>query len=199
MINKILTSLSLVLALSSTAMPMEFPLHKAAESGSFEQLCALLKQNPTGVNEKDNNDWTPLHSAVEYGHLECVQVLLQHQANVNEKNNLGLTPLHIAAAKGRRECVEELLKNDADITAKTVFGKTAKDIAKASDHHHIVKLLDEYDAEERRTQMHNQKLKKIMCDFCDDFFSSESIRKVGKNDICRYCLGISNVVEVIKD
>lgn len=39
------------------------------------------------------NGWTPLHAAAANGHLECVQLLLQHQAGPSSISDTGKTPL----------------------------------------------------------------------------------------------------------
>ena len=119
MINKIIASFAITFALSSTALPMAFtPLHRAAASGNIAELQALLAQNPTGVNEKDNNDWTSLHEATCYGQIECIRELLKNNADVNARNFYDDTPLHIAARCGRTDCVRELLKHGAEVSAK---------------------------------------------------------------------------------
>ena len=44
---------------------------------------------------------TALHSASQYGHLETVQILLEHHADPNIKNSRDETPLDLAALYGR--------------------------------------------------------------------------------------------------
>ena len=115
MINKIIASFSLALALSSTALPAAYPaypLHEAARVGNVEQLRELLTQNPAAVNTKDDR---------------------------------GRTPLHCAALWNHRGCVEELLKAGADFEAKTINGKTAKEIALGKGYSKIVELLQWYE------------------------------------------------------
>ena len=46
---------------------------------------------------------TPLHLAVEKGHLSLVNLLLAQKAQVNAKNKEGKTALHLACEKGRLE------------------------------------------------------------------------------------------------
>lgn len=43
---------------------------------------------------------TPLHAAVQYEHMDVVNVLLEHNANINAKDWEGRTALHYAAMKG---------------------------------------------------------------------------------------------------
>jgi len=60
------------------------------------------------VNVKNNDGWTPLHSAAYYGHFEIVKYLVEHGADIIAKNNDGLTPLQCAESKDNEEIVEYL-------------------------------------------------------------------------------------------
>jgi ankyrin repeat protein len=48
-------------------------------------------------NLKNNDGWTPLHSASYNGHLEVVKYLVGAGCDKNLKNNDGWTPLHWAS------------------------------------------------------------------------------------------------------
>eukprot|EP00794_Sanderia_malayensis_P004827 gene4827-5459_t len=74
-------------------------LHEAASNGSkklFEKLLVL------GQYDVDSEDWTngrktPLHVAVERGHLSCVRILLLNGADPVARTRSGMTPAHLAA------------------------------------------------------------------------------------------------------
>lgn len=51
---------------------------------------------------------TPLHWAVERGHLLVVHLLLRHQANTNVLNKFDKTPMEIALTNSRNDLAELL-------------------------------------------------------------------------------------------
>ncbi len=76
------------------------PLHQAAYFGDVRAAQALLeaKADPT-IHAKEIGDYTPLHTAAEYGHASVVRVLVRHGARVNEPLSGSLhTPLHVATS-----------------------------------------------------------------------------------------------------
>lgn len=125
------------------------PLHCAASEGQQDMLEKLLKKWNSSCGSKDkqtdeqisemrrrteqylttadNTDWTALHYAANWGHLEIVKRLVdqwnswfdsgkdeqQSRSLVNAREEDGWTALHLAAAAGRREVVEYLLSKHA--------------------------------------------------------------------------------------
>eukprot|EP00756_Hemistasia_phaeocysticola_P006827 Hpha_TRINITY_DN14009_c0_g1::TRINITY_DN14009_c0_g1_i1::g.44313::m.44313/K01425/glsA, GLS; glutaminase len=64
----------------------------AAADGDADVLMALLESgHPAGKGDYDRR--TPLHLASEEGHLECVQLLIEHGADINCCDRWGTTPL----------------------------------------------------------------------------------------------------------
>ncbi|CAH9123449.1 unnamed protein product [Cuscuta epithymum] len=80
----------------------------------------LIKCIESGVRVdlKDSEGQTPLHWAVDRGHLNTTKVLLSKNANVNEKDSEGQGPLHYAAVCERKDIAQLLVKNNADIGMK---------------------------------------------------------------------------------
>jgi len=76
------------------------------------------------VNAKDGDGYTPLHSAVYYGHKEIAELLIAEGADVNAKGGGEWTPLHNAALGGHKEIVELLIANGVDVNAKDKDGLT---------------------------------------------------------------------------
>jgi len=101
--------------------PSRGELLKAANIGNLEQVRKLL-DNGVDVNEKDDNNWTPLHMAACSGYANCVRELVEHGADVNLKNKRDSTPLNLAVFNNRIECVHELIKHGADINTKNKNG-----------------------------------------------------------------------------
>jgi Ankyrin repeats (3 copies) len=65
------------------------------------------------VNERDNEDMTPLHHAAYQGQLAVIEELLNFGADVNAKDLYGYTPLILATRSGKAEVVKLLLERGA--------------------------------------------------------------------------------------
>ena len=78
------------------------------------------------VNARDDDNRTPLHSAVtRSGDLSVIAALLAGGADVNARDWAGLTPLHIAAGyRGKPAIVNALIEAGADVNARDAKGRT---------------------------------------------------------------------------
>ena len=65
----------------------------------FNAVCQFYDEDPSRKNE----NWSPLHIAVECGNLNLTQVIIAKIGDKNPKNNEGFTPLHFAAQNGHLE------------------------------------------------------------------------------------------------
>ena len=117
----------------------------AAKAGDLEKVKALLEANPQSVNEKGDQDETPLYLAAAYGHAAVVKLLLNHNANVNAVDkNAGWTPLHRAA---NAAVAELLLNHNADVNATPTESRvTPLHLAAMSGRTDVVELLLKHNA-----------------------------------------------------
>lgn len=81
----------------------------AAELGDTDLIRQALANLNGSVNEAGEDGDTALHLACLYGHLNCVQILLEAGASVDVKDEDGAIPLHDACAGGYMEIVKVLL------------------------------------------------------------------------------------------
>ena len=69
------------------------------------------------LNVTDNSDFTPLHEASNFGHLEYVEELHRAGANLNMQSRDKVTPLITAAANGHVAVMEYLINAGARVQA----------------------------------------------------------------------------------
>ena len=102
---------------------LEKELMRLVKSGEYEQLQRTIDEAKPIVNLDcvvgfDGN--TPLHWAVEKGHLQCARVLCERGAKVDSRERWqSWTPLMLAASKDRCKEAELLLAHGADGSLRT--------------------------------------------------------------------------------
>ncbi|XP_027331281.1 acyl-CoA-binding domain-containing protein 1 isoform X2 [Abrus precatorius] len=106
-------------------------IHGFAREGDMANLLKCI-ENGVSVNLKDSEGRTPLHWAVDRGHLNVTELLVGKNADVNAKDNDGQTPLHYAATCEREAIAEYLVKHNADIHSKDNDGSSPRDICESN-------------------------------------------------------------------
>jgi acyl-CoA-binding protein len=102
-------------------------IHGFAREGDMANLLKCI-ENGVSVNLKDSEGRTPLHWAVDRGHLNVTELLVGRNADVNAKDNDGQTPLHYAVTCEREAIAEYLVKHSADIHSEDNDGSSSCDI-----------------------------------------------------------------------
>jgi len=80
---------------------------EAASSGN----CVIIKQlaeRGAEINARDHTNYTPLHFACMWGHVEAVKLLIELGANLEIEDVTGVTPMIIAEQNGNSEVVQIL-------------------------------------------------------------------------------------------
>lgn len=72
-------------------------LHVAAAEGELELVQKLVEKFKANVEERDKNDWRPLHSAALSKNLQVMLFLLKAGASAGSANAESATPLHYFA------------------------------------------------------------------------------------------------------
>ncbi|KAG6412767.1 hypothetical protein SASPL_125454 [Salvia splendens] len=101
--------------------------HAFAREGDEVNLLKCIEIDAP-LNLKDSEGRTPLHWAVDRGHLNITALLLNKNADVNAKDGEGLTPLHYAAGCERTAIAELLVKHGADIEVRDNEGNAPRDL-----------------------------------------------------------------------
>ena len=81
------------------------------------QMVELLIKYGFDVNDKGNNDFTPLHRV--WSKTFIARILIRHGANIHSRTIHGYTPLHAAAFDGFSNVADLLIQNGAEIDAKS--------------------------------------------------------------------------------
>ena len=75
-------------------------LLKSSEKGITDHVVSILDKQPSLVNCRDSDGYTPLHRACYNGRTNVVKVLLQRGADVHARTQDGWQPLHCACRWG---------------------------------------------------------------------------------------------------
>ncbi|KAJ0174880.1 hypothetical protein K1T71_009988 [Dendrolimus kikuchii] len=98
-------------------------LLEAAARGDAARLASILHADTRDIDAIDENGCTALQRAAADGHVEVVQLLLQHGADPNKQDHLhGNTAAHEAAWKGYSRCVCLLARGGASLAARNAAG-----------------------------------------------------------------------------
>ncbi|KAI3807990.1 hypothetical protein L1987_23930 [Smallanthus sonchifolius] len=102
-------------------------IHAFAREGDTENLIKCVEAG-IPVDIKDSEGRTPLHWAVDRGHIGTAELLLSRNADVNLKDNEGQAPLHYAAVCERESIAELLVKKNAATDIKDDDGNYPFDL-----------------------------------------------------------------------
>lgn len=82
------------------------PIHEAIENNDVSQLQRLITEEPTLLELRDGDDYTPLMLSSYRGHGEIVAWLVDQGANIEAHDNEGnRMPLYLACLKGHLRVV----------------------------------------------------------------------------------------------
>ena len=97
----------------------DLPLNRAVADNDIAAVRRLLAEGQK-VNGKDKNynNISPLHVAVENGNVEIVKLLLDNGANVNARNESKLTPLMFIDSDATPDLIKVLLNAGAKVNAR---------------------------------------------------------------------------------
>ncbi|KAB0358542.1 hypothetical protein FD754_002698 [Muntiacus muntjak] len=121
----------LFLIMELTKLSNMTKLHQAVAAGDYSSVKKILKKGLCDPNYKDVdwNDRTPLHWAAIKGHMEVLQLLIEHGARPCLVTDVGWTPAHFAAESGHLNVLKALHALHAAVDAPDFFGDTPKRIA----------------------------------------------------------------------
>ncbi|PKK51843.1 hypothetical protein CI102_5889 [Trichoderma harzianum] len=101
----------------------------------------LIKESSRAISRKDNYGRTPLSWAVNRGHRDMVELLLDHGARINVKDRSDLTALHVAVTGQHKEIVSVLIDRGARLESKSEHGDTPLIRAIQANSREIIQIL----------------------------------------------------------
>jgi|GEM_PF-1950305 len=99
-------------------------LHSTVLSGNTTLVQELLDSN-VDVNQKDDNNNSPLHLAAIKGYVKIASLLIDKGADINATNDHGSTPLHFATQYNHTSVASLLIANGAEVDIKNRYDDTA--------------------------------------------------------------------------
>lgn len=122
--------------------PINLSFHWAlkAQECDTERIHYLL-ENGVEIDERDENNRTPLHVVLEAAHFALAIQFIQLGASVEVADDFGNTPLHLAVIKKQITIVELILKSNPNIDAATNKKMTALLLASVINDYDIAALL----------------------------------------------------------
>ncbi|XP_024991732.1 acyl-CoA-binding domain-containing protein 1-like [Cynara cardunculus var. scolymus] len=106
-------------------------IHAFAREGDTENLLKCV-HGGVSVDTKDSEGRTALHWAVDRGHIDVAEFLLDMNADVDLKDNEGKTALHYAAVCEREAIGELLVKRNAGRGIKDDDGNYPCDLSESN-------------------------------------------------------------------
>ncbi|KAI3447541.1 hypothetical protein Pfo_004206 [Paulownia fortunei] len=146
----------------------EIPLHlrplvSAAESGDLNALRLALENFDGSIDEPMEDGDTLLHLTCLYGHLTCVQFLLERGANLEAKDEDGGIPLHDACAGGYTEIAQLIITcaNEPEHVKRMLEtvdteGDTPLHHAARGEYGNVIKLLLAHGASPTKTNIYGK-------------------------------------------
>lgn len=93
-------------------------LVQAAKDGDAKRIKKLIQLGVNVDYRAIGEDTTPLGHAARYGHLECVQLLLNNGAEVLAIDDTYFTPIHLAMEKQHWDVVEALVPSSVAVDSR---------------------------------------------------------------------------------
>ena len=135
-------TVSMSIALVSSAGPIEQQLHEAAAKGDARQITELLRKGAR-IDSRNVHMQTPLMVVTHGNHVAAAKVLIQAGADVNAKDAIQDSPYLYAGARGHLEILKMTLNHGALLTSTNRYGGTALIPAAERGHVETVRTLIE--------------------------------------------------------
>ncbi|XP_058637631.1 uveal autoantigen with coiled-coil domains and ankyrin repeats protein isoform X1 [Onychostoma macrolepis] len=100
-------------------------LMKAVERREVDKVAAVLGKKGIIPTKLDVEGRSAFHLAASRGHLDCLNLILNHGVDVTAKDATGKNALHLAARNAQSLCVQKLLQHNCPVGNVDLQGRTA--------------------------------------------------------------------------
>lgn len=97
---------------------------EAAKNGDLQTVKSEVAQDPSKLNAKDKDNYTPLHWACMRAHWDVAEYLIEEGADLNVTGGDGGTPLNWAAHHDNVEIVKRMIEKGARLNIRNRWGMT---------------------------------------------------------------------------
>uniref|UniRef100_A0A673KZU3 Uveal autoantigen with coiled-coil domains and ankyrin repeats protein-like n=1 Tax=Sinocyclocheilus rhinocerous TaxID=307959 RepID=A0A673KZU3_9TELE len=100
-------------------------LMKAVERREVDKVAAVLGKKGIIPTKLDVEGRSAFHLAASRGHLDCLNLILNHGVDVTATDATGKNALHLAARNSQSLCVQKLLQHNCPVGNVDLQGRTA--------------------------------------------------------------------------
>ncbi|XP_077084826.1 uveal autoantigen with coiled-coil domains and ankyrin repeats protein isoform X1 [Siphateles boraxobius] len=100
-------------------------LMKAVERREVDKVAAVLGKKGIIPTKLDVEGRSAFHLAASRGHLDCLNLILNHGADITATDATGKNALHLAARNAQSLCVQKLLQHNCPVGNVDLQGRTA--------------------------------------------------------------------------
>lgn len=140
---KQIVALLLCFLLSNSSVAQR--LFDIARSGTAAEMAVFLETNPTPLESKNSDGYSPIILASYHSNFPVIKFLVANGAQLNDSSKYG-SPLMAATVKGSLDIVRFLLEKGADPNVVDANGTSALLYASLFQLNDIAKILLEHDA-----------------------------------------------------
>ena len=123
------------------------PLHYACIHGHVEMVKSLLQEDPSTINDRDHDNFTPLIHGVVHHEMGCVQQLLTYSARIDPDSDADHVPLNLACQYGSMAIAQVLLENNAKLLPDAEGLYPQHLVARAGTNPEALSMLEHYGAD----------------------------------------------------
>ncbi|XP_061835941.1 synphilin-1 [Nerophis lumbriciformis] len=121
-------------AIAELSCTREHPslIHYAARYGQEKVLLWLLQfmqEQAISLDEVDQHGNTGVHVAAQYGHLTCIQTLVEYGSNVTVNNQQGERPSQVSERQGHSTCARYLVVVETCMSLASQVVKLTKQLS----------------------------------------------------------------------
>lgn len=106
------------------SLAAESQIVEAAKNGDFQTVKSILAQDPSKLNETDEDNFTALHWACMRAHWDVAKYLIEKGADLNVVGGDGGTQINWAAHHDNLKIIKLMVEKGAKLNNRNIWGMT---------------------------------------------------------------------------